>query len=57
MAEMTVNIAKYDELEKRLQKDIHDKFGFCYKLVARAKWKQKFSTRHYASKTYGRWNK
>ena len=57
MAEITINISKYDELEARLQKDIQTNFGRCYKLIARAKWKQKFNTRHYASKTYGRWNK
>ena len=56
MAEMTINISKYDELEERLQKDIQDRFGFCYKLIAKAKWKQNFGTRR-CSKTYGRWNK
>ena len=56
MADFTVDISRYDELEAKLQKDIQDSFGFCYRLIAKAKWKQHFSTRR-CSKTYGRWNK
>ena len=56
MAEITVNMSKYNELETRLQKDIQDKFSLCYKAIGRAKWKQNFSTRR-CTKTYGRWNK
>lgn len=56
MAEMTINISMYKDLEERLKKDIQNKFGFCYRAVSKARWKQNFGTRR-CSKTYGRWNK
>lgn len=48
---------RYEELETKLKSDIDKTFGKCYKLIGRAKWKQKFSSSRRFSDSFGRWNR
>ena len=49
--------SRYDELEKKLKKDIDKTFGKCYKLIGRAKWRKKISSGRRLSDTFGKWNR
>lgn len=48
---------KYEQLETKLKNNIDKKFGYCRKLIGRAKWKKKFSSGRRLSDSFGRWNR
>ena len=49
--------SRYDELEKKLKKDIDNKYGQCRRIIAKAKWQRRFSSGRKFSNNFGRWNK
>ena len=48
---------RYAELEKKIKKDIDNKYGQCRRIIAKAKWQNKFSSGRKLSDSFGRWNR
>lgn len=52
-----VRVRMLDDIRMDIKEEIDKKFGYCRRLVKKAKWKGHFSSNRGAEKTFGRWDK
>ena len=52
-----VRVRTLDVLRMEMKEEIDKKFGYCRRLIKKAKWKGHFSSNRGNERTFGRWNK
>lgn len=57
VGEVAINVRTFDDIRKDIEEQIDKKFGYCRRLIKKAKWKGYFSSSRGDDQTFGRWNK
>jgi hypothetical protein len=52
-----VRVRTLDDIQMKMKEEIDKKFGYCRRLIKKAKWKGYFSSSRGNDQTFGRWNK
>lgn len=55
--DIRVRVRTLDDIQMEMKEEIDKKFGYCRRLIKKAKWKGYFSSSRGDEQTFGRWNK